>query len=81
MWKATKTVGCGVATCQGIFDPSFGPAQLHICFYDPVVSIIQDPQFGIFSCLNSSGKCWWGVPVSLSGFDGLEIYIADRFPL
>jgi hypothetical protein len=33
VWKATTQLGCAVATCNGIFDASFGPAQFYVCEY------------------------------------------------
>ncbi|KAF7333820.1 PR-1-like protein [Mycena venus] len=39
VWKATKEVGCAVATCDGIFPPEYGPAQFYVCEYDPAGNV------------------------------------------
>ncbi|RDX50221.1 PR-1-like protein [Lentinus brumalis] len=45
VWKSTKTVGCAVQTCNGIFDPKFGPAKYYVCEYSPAGNVIgQFPQ-------------------------------------
>ncbi|KAJ6559795.1 CAP domain-containing protein [Mycena capillaripes] len=44
VWKATTQVGCAVATCDGIFPASFGPAQYYVCEYSPAGNVIG--QFG-----------------------------------
>ncbi|KAJ7873713.1 PR-1-like protein, partial [Mycena leptocephala] len=42
--KETKQIGCAVATCNGIFPASFGPAQYYVCEYFPAGKVIG--QFG-----------------------------------
>ncbi|KAJ7927651.1 PR-1-like protein [Mycena leptocephala] len=44
VWKGTTQVGCAVATCNGIFPASFGPAQYYVCEYFPAGNVIG--QFG-----------------------------------
>ena len=40
VWKSTKTVGCAVQTCNGIFDPKYGPAKYYVCEYSPAGNVI-----------------------------------------
>jgi len=42
VWKATTQVGCAVQQCNGIFDPSFGPAQFFVCEYAPQGNVIGE---------------------------------------
>ncbi|EMD41805.1 hypothetical protein CERSUDRAFT_110367 [Gelatoporia subvermispora B] len=42
VWKATTEVGCAVQTCNGIFDPSFGPAQYFVCEYFPQGNVVGE---------------------------------------
>ncbi|KAF8898546.1 CAP domain-containing protein, partial [Infundibulicybe gibba] len=35
VWKASKQLGCAIQSCNGIFDPKFGPAQYIVCEYFP----------------------------------------------
>jgi len=44
VWKATQQVGCGLASCNGIFDASFGPAKYFVCEYYPAGNI--EGEFG-----------------------------------
>ncbi|TFK85742.1 PR-1-like protein [Polyporus arcularius HHB13444] len=45
VWKGSNQVGCAVASCNGIFPASFGPAQFFVCEYFPQGNIIgQFPQ-------------------------------------
>ncbi|EKM59284.1 uncharacterized protein PHACADRAFT_86217, partial [Phanerochaete carnosa HHB-10118-sp] len=44
VWKATTQVGCGVASCNNIFDSKFGPATYHVCLYNPVGNVIGQEQ-------------------------------------
>ncbi|KAF5313070.1 hypothetical protein D9619_003028 [Psilocybe cf. subviscida] len=45
VWKGTSEVGCAVASCNGIFDPKFGPAKFFVCEYSKQGNIIgQFPQ-------------------------------------
>ena len=45
VWKNTTELGCGVALCNGFFDPKFGPATFHVCFYNPVGNVIGQEQY------------------------------------
>ncbi|KAF9044889.1 PR-1-like protein [Hymenopellis radicata] len=40
VWKATTQVGCAVASCDGIFDASFGKANFYVCEYSPAGNVI-----------------------------------------
>jgi len=40
VWKGTTQVGCAVATCSGIFDAKYGPAQYYVCEYNPPGNVI-----------------------------------------
>ncbi|KAI0640079.1 CAP domain-containing protein [Trametes polyzona] len=40
VWKASTQVGCAVKTCNGIFDPKFGPAKFFVCEYSPQGNVI-----------------------------------------
>ena len=40
VWKSTKTVGCAVQTCNGIFDPTYGPAKYYVCEYSPAGNVL-----------------------------------------
>ncbi|KII93493.1 hypothetical protein PLICRDRAFT_35714 [Plicaturopsis crispa FD-325 SS-3] len=45
VWKGTSHLGCAVATCNGIFDPKYGPAQYYVCEYQAAGNVIgQFPQ-------------------------------------
>ncbi|KAI1796167.1 CAP domain-containing protein [Ganoderma leucocontextum] len=50
IWSSTSQLGCGVATCNGIF-PDRGDATYHVCLYDPVGNVVGEemlnlPHFG-----------------------------------
>ncbi|KAI0361709.1 PR-1-like protein [Trametes cingulata] len=40
VWKASTQVGCAVQSCNGIFDPKFGPAKFFVCEYSPQGNVI-----------------------------------------
>ncbi|KAL0580294.1 hypothetical protein V5O48_001711 [Marasmius crinis-equi] len=40
VWKASTQVGCAVASCDGIFDASFGKAKFFVCEYTPQGNVI-----------------------------------------
>ncbi|KAF9481844.1 PR-1-like protein [Pholiota conissans] len=40
VWKSTTQLGCAVAQCNNIFDPSLGQASLYVCLYNPVGNVI-----------------------------------------
>jgi len=42
VWKATTQVGCGVQSCDGIFDPSYGKANYYVCEYYPAGNVIGE---------------------------------------
>ncbi|KIK71203.1 hypothetical protein GYMLUDRAFT_320972 [Collybiopsis luxurians FD-317 M1] len=42
VWKATTQVGCALAQCNGIFDPSFGLAHYYVCEYSPQGNVIGE---------------------------------------
>ncbi|EIW86554.1 PR-1-like protein [Coniophora puteana RWD-64-598 SS2] len=42
VWKGTTDLGCAVATCNGIFDASYGPAQYYVCEYYPAGNVIGE---------------------------------------
>ncbi|KAJ7752807.1 PR-1-like protein [Mycena maculata] len=42
VWKSTTQLGCAVAHCEGIFDPSLGMASYYVCLYDPPGNVIGD---------------------------------------
>ena len=48
VWKNTTELGCGVASCSGIFDKKFGPATYHVCLYNPVGNVIGQEQYVFF---------------------------------
>ena len=55
IWKSTTKLGCGVATCNGLFGPDNGPATYHVCLYDPVGNVIGQEEYvyhvpWMFSC-------------------------------
>ncbi|KAI9455844.1 CAP domain-containing protein, partial [Russula earlei] len=62
VWKSTTQVGCGVADCSGIFDPSFGLAHFHVCNYDPAGNVIGE--FAYVSSHSVSGATCTDSPAS-----------------
>ncbi|KAI0815183.1 CAP domain-containing protein [Irpex lacteus] len=42
VWKASTQVGCAVASCNGIFDASFGLAKFYVCEYSPQGNVIGE---------------------------------------
>ncbi|KAJ6583763.1 CAP domain-containing protein [Mycena sp. CBHHK59/15] len=40
VWKATTQLGCALAHCGGIFDPSLGLASYYVCLYDPPGNVV-----------------------------------------
>ncbi|KAJ7590312.1 PR-1-like protein [Mycena floridula] len=42
VWKSTTQVGCAVQSCNGIFDPVFGPANFFVCEYNPAGNVIGE---------------------------------------
>ncbi|KAL6305786.1 CAP domain-containing protein [Sparassis latifolia] len=42
VWKSTTQLGCAVASCDSIFDPSFGQATYHVCLYNPVGNVVGE---------------------------------------
>ncbi|KAJ7490282.1 CAP domain-containing protein [Mycena galericulata] len=44
VWKSTTQLGCALASCDGIFDPSLGQASYYVCLYDPPGNVIGGAQ-------------------------------------
>ncbi|KAJ7631763.1 CAP domain-containing protein [Mycena rosella] len=40
VWKATTQLGCSLAHCGGVFDPSLGQASYYVCLYYPPGNVI-----------------------------------------
>jgi uncharacterized protein YkwD len=40
VWKSSASLGCAVATCNGIFPPRFGPEKYFVCEYSPAGNVI-----------------------------------------
>jgi len=40
VWKSTTLLGCGVAQCDDIFEPSYGKATYYVCLYNPPGNVI-----------------------------------------
>ncbi|KAF7355608.1 SCP domain-containing protein [Mycena sanguinolenta] len=40
VWQSTTQLGCAVASCDGIFDPSLGSASYYVCLYYPAGNVI-----------------------------------------
>ncbi|KAJ7129351.1 CAP domain-containing protein [Mycena epipterygia] len=40
VWKSTTQLGCAMAHCEGVFDPSLGQASYYVCLYDPAGNVI-----------------------------------------
>ncbi|KAK7470364.1 hypothetical protein VKT23_001791 [Stygiomarasmius scandens] len=44
VWRNTTELGCGLAKCNNIFDPSKGEATFHVCFYNPPGNVVGEAQ-------------------------------------
>ncbi|KAF8897815.1 CAP domain-containing protein [Infundibulicybe gibba] len=47
VWKSTTTLGCGVATCDGMLGRRKGPATFYVCLYDPVGNVIGENKLNV----------------------------------
>jgi len=47
VWKSTTTLGCGVATCDGMLGRHEGPATFYVCLYDPAGNVIGKNQLNV----------------------------------
>ena len=42
VWKGTTEIGCAKASCDNIFDPSFGTATYYVCEYSSPGNVIGE---------------------------------------
>ena len=54
VWKSTTQLGCGIASCPGLFGESRGTATYHVCLYDPVGNVVGEEKSVCSLCVIAS---------------------------